>query len=68
MLKISVVIPTLQKNLLFLENLLASLDKDTCVDEIIVIDNSCKGLDYKSDKLSVFEQTFQSCTVKMIIG
>ena len=53
MLKISVVIPTLQKNLLFLGKLLASLDKDTCVDEIIVIDNSCKGLDYKSDKLRV---------------
>ena len=51
MVKISVIIPTLQKNLSFLINLLSTLERDTSVDEIIVIDNSLRGLNYKSSKL-----------------
>lgn len=41
--KISVVIPTLQKNKNLLFNLIESLNKDSNVGEIIVIDNSTKG-------------------------
>ena len=51
MVKISVIIPTLQKKLSFLINLLSTLERDTSVDEIIVIDNSLRGLNYKSSKL-----------------
>lgn len=51
MTKISVVIPTLQKNILFLKNLILALEKDTNVDEIIVIDNSLKGFEVDSTKL-----------------
>ena len=51
--KISVVIPTLQKNPLFLKDLLHSLEHDDAVSEIIVIDNSCRGLDFCSGKLKV---------------
>ena len=50
MSKISVVIPTLQKNLLFLKNLILTLENDSIVDEIIVIDNSTKGFDIESKK------------------
>ena len=53
MVKISVIIPTLQKNLSFLINLLSTLERDTSVDEIIVIDNSLRGLNYKSSKLKL---------------
>ena len=51
--KISVVIPTLQINKNIFINLLSSLDKDLSVSEIIVIDNSCKGVEYNSPKLKV---------------
>ena len=51
MTKISVVIPTLLKNVLFLKNLILTLEKDSNVDEIIVIDNSLKGLEVDSNKL-----------------
>ena len=51
--KVSVVIPTLQKNKKLLYNLLSSLDRDCRVSEIIVIDNSCKGLEYSFQKLRV---------------
>ena len=50
---ISVVIPTLQKNLELLLNLINVLEKDSNVDEIIIIDNSLKGLNYTSNKLKI---------------
>ena len=53
MLKISVVIPTLQKNIELLNNLVRILEKDDSVSEIIVIDNSTNGYCYKSEKLRV---------------
>ena len=40
MLRVSVVIPTLQKNLDLLNNLVKTLEEDVFVSEIIVIDNS----------------------------
>lgn len=51
--KISVVIPTLQSRKEFLINLLEILNKDSAVDEIILIDNSLKGLDYSNPKLKI---------------
>lgn len=51
--KLSVVIPTLQKNRNLLIHLLKTLEKDDIVDEIILIDNSLKGLDYTNSKLRV---------------
>ena len=51
--KISVIIPTLQKNKEIFIKLLSSLEKDVSVSEIIVIDNSCRGLDFCSEKLKV---------------
>lgn len=51
--KLSVVIPTLQKNKELLMNLINSLSKDSSVDEIILIDNSLQGIDEKIDKLRV---------------
>ena len=53
MKKVSVVIPTLQKNTELLNNLIKSLDKDDAVTEIIVIDNSRKNYNHKSAKLKV---------------
>ena len=53
MKKISVVIPTLQKNLELLNNLVKMLTNDNSVTEIIVIDNSTKGYTYESDKVRV---------------
>lgn len=53
MLKISVIIPTLQKNIELLNNLVKMLDKDSSVSEIIVIDNSTKGYSVESEKLRV---------------
>lgn len=50
---LSVVIPTLQKNLPVLLNLIQSLVKDDSVKEIIIIDNSLKGLDYPNKKVRV---------------
>lgn len=50
---VSVVIPTLQKNVEFLNNLISSLDKDQAVKEIILIDNSAKGYEHNSEKLRV---------------
>lgn len=52
-MRISVVIPTLQKNVLFLKNLILALEKDPIVEEIILIDNSLKGLEIESLKLRV---------------
>ncbi len=50
---LSVVIPTLQKNVTVFFKLLDNLSNDKSVSEIIVIDNSLKGLDYNSPKLRV---------------
>jgi len=49
--RISVVIPTLQKNKELLINLLSTLEQDKSVDEILLIDNSLQGLDYTNSKL-----------------
>lgn len=53
MKKVSIVIPTLQKNKELLNNLVCNLDRDDFVDEIIVIDNSCRGFEHNSAKLRV---------------
>ena len=53
--KISVIIPTLQKNKDLLVNLLHALNQDKGVDEIIVIDNSLKGIDENIEKLKVIK-------------
>ena len=44
---LSIIIPTMQKNLEVLNKLLLELDGDDSVWEILVIDNSCK--DFKAD-------------------
>lgn len=51
--KLSVVIPTLQKNKEFLDNLIKTLSTDESVTEIIVIDNSCTGYNFENEKLRV---------------
>ena len=51
--KISVIIPTLQKNKELLINLLRTLSNDSEVDEIIVIDNSLKGIEENIEKLKL---------------
>lgn len=50
---LSVVIPTLQKNKEVLYNLIDTLDLDKSVGEILIIDNSLKGIDYLSEKVRV---------------
>lgn len=50
---ISIVIPTLQKNKEVLYNLIDSLDTDKSVGEILIIDNSLKGIEYLSQKVRV---------------
>lgn len=44
---LSIIIPTMQKDLEVLNKLLLELDGDDSVGEILVIDNSCKG--FKTD-------------------
>ncbi len=51
--KVTIVIPTLQKNKIILNMLIDSLDSDNSVDEIILIDNSLQGFEHKSGKLQV---------------
>ena len=53
MQKISVVIPTLQKEVELLNNLIETLNNDDNVSEIILIDNSTKGYHFESQKLKV---------------
>ena len=48
---ISVIIPTLQKNLKLLKALVKSLNKDSAVGEIIIIDNSLKGFEHDFEKV-----------------
>lgn len=50
---ISVIIPTLQKNKELLYSLIDNLDYDNSVGEIIIIDNSLKGIEYLSEKVRV---------------
>src|SRR5574344_1088570 len=49
----SIVIPTMQKNVKVLNMLLDELISDKYVGEIIIIDNSLLGINYKSDKIKV---------------
>lgn len=51
--KLSIVIPTMQKNVDVLNKLIDELNEDNSVDEIIVIDNSTKGFTYNSEKVRV---------------
>lgn len=51
--KLSITIPTLQKRPEFLYQLVNSLVKDDSVGEVIVIDNSTKGLDFNNEKVRV---------------
>ncbi len=51
--KLSIIIPTLQKNLEFLNQLLNTLVSDSVVGEIIVIDNSTKGFNFDNDKVRI---------------
>ncbi len=53
--KVSVVIPTLQKNVEILDKLIDSLNDDKSVDEILLIDNSAKGYERNSNKLKVID-------------
>ncbi len=53
MYKISVIIPTLQKNIKILNKLLKVIHQDEAVAEIILIDNSCKGFETNLPKVRV---------------
>lgn len=50
---ISVIIPTLQKDVKILRLLIETLSADEAVSEIILIDNSCKGVSFSCDKMKV---------------
>lgn len=50
---ISVIIPTLQKNINVLNKLIEELEADDVVGEILLIDNSLKGFPDRSDKVTV---------------
>ena len=50
---ISVIIPTLQKNVETLNNLVEELVTDESVKEILIIDNSLKGYKFNSEKVRV---------------
>lgn len=53
MKRFSIIIPTLQKENRILNKLISQLSEDDSVDEIILIDNSCKGYFFNSSKLRV---------------
>lgn len=57
---LSIIIPTMQKNLEVLNKLLLELDGDDSVWEILVIDNSCKGFktDLKKSKFLLKRKIF----------
>lgn len=50
---LSIIIPTLQKNTDILYKLLQELTEDNTIGEVIIIDNSLKGLNFTSDKVKV---------------
>ena len=52
-IKISIIIPTLQKDINILNQLVSEMDLDEYVGEIIIIDNSLKGYSYNSSKIRV---------------
>ena len=52
--KISVIIPTLLKNILVLQQLITIMDADSSVSEIILINNTTKGSYLVGDKLKVY--------------
>ena len=52
-MKVSIIIPTMQKNLKIFNMLLDQLVLDDLIGEIIIIDNSTKGFDHKSEKIKV---------------
>lgn len=49
----SIIIPTMQKDTDILNKLLDELTENSCVGEIIIIDNSLNGFTYNSDKIRV---------------
>lgn len=51
--KISIIIPTLQRDVTVLNNLIASFLRDKTVGEVLVIDNSTKGFNYDDDRVRV---------------
>lgn len=52
---LSVIIPTLQKDKLVLNKLLENLNRDNSVGEILIIDNSLKGIDIDLEKIKVIK-------------
>ncbi len=53
MKKISVVIPTLQRDVETLNNLVSTLVNDAMVDEILIIDNSLQNYSFINEKVRV---------------
>ena len=53
---LSIIIPTMQKDLDVLNKLLTQLDEDDSVGEILVLDNSCKGFSHNYKKVTVHVQ------------
>ena len=53
---ISIVIPTMQKDLDVLNKLLFELEVSDVVGEVVVIDNSCRGFETNFSKVRVFTQ------------
>lgn len=52
--KLSIIIPTLQKNVVILTKLIDELVENDLVGEVIIIDNSLKGYSSQSNKVKVF--------------
>lgn len=50
---LSIIIPTLQNNIKVLNKLLIELIDDECVNEVIVIDNSRRGISLTNKKIKV---------------
>jgi len=50
---LSIIIPTMQKNNVILNLLLDELVCCDCIDEIVLIDNSCNGYNYNSEKIKL---------------
>lgn len=51
--KLSIIIPTMQKNTTIFDMLVSQLVKDDTIGEIIIIDNSLKGYSFDSEKVFV---------------
>ena len=56
MKRITAIIPTMLKNKELLSNLINSLDSDSSVEEIIIINNSQETFDYKTPKVKVISK------------